>query len=355
MLKSTRRLITAGVFALLTAALIAAATLLPEVFFSFYPALSRRMLAVLAAITEPLPFALWEWLALALIVWAVVSLVRAICRRRVLTWLTGVLMGVSIGVFLFVGLWGLNHFGPTINEKLGFSVEEYTPEQLRAATEYYLSVANELSAQVPRDENGLFDPGDFNALAEAAGEGYQKLAEEYDTFDGSTARVKKLASSWFFGKMSLTGIFVDFTGESCVSTTAYGNALPFTMCHEIGHRMGLAAEDEANFAAFLACDANESVVFRYSGYYEAFVYCYRALYQVDPDAAAEVWAQAGELVAADYRGAYQHYQAVSSETATKVSDAVNDTYLKVFSEESGVQSYGEVTDLLIAWYQLSAA
>lgn len=29
---------------------------------------------------------------------------------------------------------------------------------------------------------------------------------------------------------------------------------------------------------------------------------------------------------------------------------VNDTYLKAFSEESGVQSYGEAADLLIAWY-----
>ena len=37
----------------------------------------------------------------------------------------------------------------------------------------------------------------------------------------------------------------------------------------------------------------------------------------------------------------------------KVQDAaqkVNDTYLKAFSEESGVQSYGEAADLLIAWY-----
>ena len=31
-------------------------------------------------------------------------------------------------------------------------------------------------------------------------------------------------------------------------------------------------------------------------------------------------------------------------------ECVNDTYLKAFSEESGVQSYGEVADYLIAWY-----
>lgn len=347
--KAIRRLIASGVFAALTLGLVFVAMAVPG-FFSVYPAVSRRMLAGLAALTEPVPFAVWEWVALGLIVWAIVSLVLAIRKKRVVRWLAGLLMGVCIGVFLFVGLWGLNHFGPSIDEKMGFPVSETSTQQLRQAAEYYLSVANELSTQVPRDADGLFDPGDFDQLAAHAGDGYQILAKTYDTFDGSTVRVKRLASSYFFGKMGLTGIFVDFTGESCVSSTTYGSSLPFTMCHEIGHRMGFAAENEANFAAFLACDASESVVFRYSGYYEAFVYCYNALARADAAAAQAVWQQANEWVAADCTGAHQHYQKITSEAAEKVSDAVNDTYLKVFSEESGVQSYGQVTDLLIAWY-----
>ena len=36
-------------------------------------------------------------------------------------------------------------------------------------------------------------------------------------------------------------------------------------------------------------------------------------------------------------------------------ECVNDTYLKVFKEESGIQSYGEVAVLLIAWYLKEAA
>lgn len=347
--KTIRRLVASGVFAVLTLALVFVAIAVPG-FFSVYPALSRRMLAGLAELTGPVPFAVWEWIALGLVVWAIVSLVLAIRKKRVVRWLTGVLLGVCIGVFLFVGLWGLNHFGPSIDEKMGFPVTETSTEQLRQATEYYLSMANTLATQVPRDANGQFDPGDFDQLATRAGDGYKILAQTYNTFDGSTVRVKRLASSHFFGKMGLTGIFVDFTGESCVSSTTYGCSLPFTMCHEIGHRMGFAAENEANFAAFLACDANESVLFRYSGYYEAFVYCYNALYRTDSGAAQAVWQQANEWVVADYTGAHRHYQAITSEAAEKVSDAVNDTYLKVFSEEAGVQSYGQVTDLLIAWY-----
>ena len=45
----------------------------------------------------------------------------------------------------------------------------------------------------------------------------------------------------------------------------------------------------------------------------------------------------------------KHYQTYEG-PAEEVGIAVNDTYLKAFSEESGVNSYGEVVDYLIAWH-----
>lgn len=355
MFKTVGRVITSVSLLVATGIMIALACIFPDFIFSFYPALSRRLLSWLAGATSVFPFALWEWIAVALVLWLLYSLVRSIIKHRLLRWLAGLLLGVSIGIFLFVGLWGLNHFGPTMAEKLSLDVHESSVEELKQATQYYLTQANALSSQVPRDENKLFDPGSFDTLAEKAADGYRVLARQNDTFNGSTAPVKKLASSSLFAKMGLTGIFVDFTGESCVSTNTYANALPFTMCHEIGHRMGFAAEDEANFAAFLACDANESVIFRYSGYYESFVYCFNALYEEDEAAAMSVWAQANDLVRADYQGAYAHYEKVVSKTASAVSDKINDTYLKAFSESSGTKSYGDVADLLIAWYKVASA
>ena len=60
-----------------------------------------------------------------------------------------------------------------------------------------------------------------------------------------------------------------------------------------------------------------------------------------------------QLIRADAQAANEHY----AQYEGKVQDAaqkVNDAYLKAFSEETGVQSYGEVADLLIAWYQQKA-
>lgn len=350
-MKTVSRVITSVILLILTGILVALAVFLPDFFFSFYPVLSRRMISFLAGVSSVVSFAIWEWIALALIVWLLYTLIRSFVKHRFARWLSGLLFGVSLGVFLFVGLWGLNHFAPPLSERLGLSAAPSSREDLQAAAEFYLAKANELSMQAERDENGLFCPGDFDELAAQASDGYKALAKENELFDGSTVPVKKLASSKLFAKMAITGIFVDFTGESCVSTETFSAALPYTMCHEIGHRMGLAAEDEANFAAFLACDASPSVSFRYSGYFEAYCFCYSALYDIDPDAAFSVMRGASDFVKADYQGEAVHYEQVVSQTASNVSEHVNNTYLKVFSETSGTASYGEVTDLLIAWYK----
>lgn len=72
-------------------------------------------------------------------------------------------------------------------------------------------------------------------------------------------------------------------------------------------------------------------------------------YKADKTAASEIWQSLKEGVRADIQAANTHY----AQYEGKVQDAatkVNDTYLKAFSEEAGVQSYGEAADLLIAWY-----
>ncbi len=350
MIKPLRRLISAGAFLLLLGALVLAAKKWTEPFFAFYPKISRKILAFLAGLTAPVPVPVWELAVCALAVWLIVSFVLALKRSRFLLWLTGVVEFVCGAAFVFVAIWGLNYFAPPMQERLGFEVEQYTVQELREAAEYYLAQANAAAREVPRGADGVMLEEDFADLAEHAGDGYQALAETMPCFDGSTARVKKLLSSKFMGATGTTGIFIAFTGESSVSSTTFRSSLPFTMCHEIGHRMAFARENEANFAAFLACSVSERADFRYSGYYLAFVYCYNALYRVDRDAASSLWASACGEIKADAAASREHYEKVENEKVSEATYRVYDSYLKAFSVESGKQSYGEVVDLLTAWY-----
>ena len=354
-MRTIGRLILAAVFLLLTAALAAVANYMPELFFAFYTDFSRDALAFLSGITAPFPFAVWEVLLALIVLLALYFLVRNLAQKKgFFCWLAGVVLLVSILVFGFVGLWGVNHFGPPIADRVGLEVAEgYSKEQLIATTKYMAEQAGYWADQVERNENGDLTI-DFPAMAKQAGEGYEVLAQTNPFFDGSDAPVKLLLVDEAFSYMGITGIFVPFTGESGANPGAYNASIPFTMCHELAHRLTVAPEDEANFCAFLACKESERPAFRYSGWYSAFVYTYNALHKADREAAYAIWDSMSERLKQDCRNANTHYDQYDGEVQ-EAAQKVNDTYLKVFKEESGVQSYGEVADLLIAWYLREAA
>lgn len=350
MTKTILRLTLSGALLLVTALAVVAAKYFGTFFFDFYPAFSRWVTAILAGATSIVPFALCELLLVALILWFFISLVRAIVKKHIVRWLTGVLLCVCILLTAFVGIWGLNYYAPPMRERLGLSDRQFTVAELKEATVYYRDRANEFADKVMRGDMGVMKEYEFADLAKAAGDGFETLSQSIEDFDGSTVRVKQLLSSPLQGKLGTTGVFICLTGESCVSTTTHSASMPFTMCHEIGHRMAFAREDEANFAGFLACVANNRPEFQYSGYYAAFRYCYAALAQQDPTAAQEVWSGVYGAVARDWADSTEHYKALRNEKAAELSDTVYDAYLKSFSVASGVQSYGEVTDLLLVWY-----
>ena len=351
-MKTIGRLILSAIFLVLTGVMAAVAHSAPELVFAFYPDLSRKILSALASVTAVVPFCVWEILLLLAVLWLIYTLVNVFRRhgRGFFAWVSGIVLALSVFAFAFVGVWGLNHFGPTVAESLSLSVREYSVAELTEATRYYAAEATRLAPSIARDAGNVGQFSDFDTLAKQAGAGYEPLAQKYALFTGSTARVKKLATWKMFSHFGVTGIFVCVTGESCVNPDTYAAWLPFTMCHEIAHRQAVAAEDGANFCAYLACMENPNVEFQYSGAMAAYIYCSNALMKADRAAATEIWNNVDPGIRADAQAANAHY----AQYEGKVQDAaqkVNDAYLKAFSETSGVQSYGEVTDLLIAWYQ----
>lgn len=329
--------------------------------FPAYRHFSKAWLTLLSTITGWVPFALWDILLLAFAVIAVVVLIwRLVHRQRVLPWLSVVSLVLALTAFAAVAGWALNHYAPPLAQDLGLEVREYTVDELSGATAFYLEEAARRAPEVPRDEEGTLIKQDVYELGRIAGTSYAALGERYEVFaHGSSAPVKALL---LWGEPLLysgyVGMFWAPTGEATVAYNCADADIPFSMCHEAAHRLGLASEEEANFAAYLACAASDDVRFSYAGAYNAFVYCFNKLYEASPDAAVELLntaaaSELGEgvrLVWADHRATYEHYQAYES-CFEEVGDAVNEHYLQSFGETSGVRSYGLVVDYLIAWQQ----
>lgn len=351
-LRFVGRLILAAILFILTGLLMAVAAAAPEMLFSFYETYGKTALDAIASVTGKVSFCVWEIVALLLLLSFVYSLIQAIRRLRILSWLAGVAVTAGVLVFAFVALWGLNHYAPPVEDKLNLSVREYSAQELIAATKAYAAQANDLADTVPRDENGLAVMASFETLAAKADDGYAALSE-YTLFSGTYPTVKKLIAWPLYSKIGTTGIYMCLTAEPSVNPDTYPVWLPITMCHELAHSKLVAAEDGANFCAYLACMENPDAQFRYSGAVAAFVYCNNALGNYDKEAVAEVWNTLDSRVRADILAANAHYQQYEG-AVQDAAEKVNDAYLKAFSEKSGVRSYGEVADLLIAWYLKNA-
>ena len=357
MMKMLRGYIAAGIIGALAWVLTKFGERFTTLVDMIYPYVIRTMQGFLATWSGAVDMLIWQVLAVALGVVALGGLVVVIVMKwNPISWAGWVLAGVSTVWLLHTAMFGLNYYAGPLAEDLRLEVGRYSVSELAEATEYYRDKANELATQVERDAEGNVAFSDFHVLAKKAGAGFHTLTYDYSypIFAGSTEPVKELGWADMYTSMGITGFTCGITGEAAVNPQIPDVTLPFTMCHEMAHRMCIASEKDANFAAFLACSVHEDVQFRYSAYYMAYRYCYSALATAQSTnaaaAAARIDSEVSDLLRRDLKYYDSFFSTKKDEKATKVADTVNDTYLKTSGESAGIASYGQVCDLLVNWH-----
>ena len=357
MMKMLRGYIAAGIIGALAWVLTKFGERFTTLVDMIYPYVIRTMQGYLATWSGAVDVLIWQVLAVALGVVALGGLVVVIVMKwNPISWAGWVLAGVSTVWLLHTAMFGLNYYAGPLAEDIRLDVGRYSVSELAEATEYYRDRANALATQVERDAEGNVAFSDFHVLAKKAGEGFHTLTYDYSypVFAGSTEPVKELGWADMYTSMGITGFTCGITGEAAVNPQIPDVTLPFTMCHEMAHRMCIASEKDANFAAFLACSVHEDVQFRYSAYYMAYRYCYSALATAQSTnaaaAAARIDSEVSDLLRRDLQYYDSFFSSKKDEKATQVADTVNDTYLKTSGESAGIASYGQVADLLVNWH-----
>lgn len=294
-----------------------------------YPYMIRVLVPSLTHWTAGVDFNVWQVLLVFIIAGVLTSIVlMLVFRWNVVQWLGWVLAVSCLFSFLNTGILGLGGYTSPISESLRLEMQDYSQEHLEATAIYYRDLASSLADKVKRNSDGTADLSDFDALAKQAGDGYNHLTYDrgFAALSGDTSPVKQLGWSDAYTDRGITGMTVLITGESAVNPNVPEAALPFTMCHEMAHRMGVSKNPEADFAAILACSSNASVEFQYSGYLMAYRACYMAL------AKYGVGAQTNLSVDADPR-------------VTKDMNA----YSGFLSPEENTVS-GTLVDLIVSWH-----
>lgn len=356
-MKYIRGYVAALVFGVFTWALMEFSKTHTRLVDMVYPYLTRLVQTSLADWTATVDFCLWQVLVVLMVAILIATLVAmVILKWNPIQWLGWVLAGASFLFLLHTGVYGLNSYAGPLAEDIRLHTTEYTVSELARATAYYRDKANELALQIPRDSQGKPVYPTFEEMAELVADGYQALTREYSysVFAGSTVPVKKLGWTEMYDAMGIDGVTMPLTGEAAVNPNIPAFVIPFTMCHEMAHRMCIAYERDANLSGFLACMANPDPRIQYSGYFMAFRYCYNGLAGVSTSTAQaacrELLAGVNDAMNSDLKDYREHYNKAVKPTASNVANTVNNTYIQVSGDSQGVRSYGEVCDLLVSWH-----
>ena len=351
-MKYWRGYLTAAILGVFTWVLIQMGQRYSTLVDMVYPYVTRSVQTFLTAWTGAFDFLVWQTALVFLAVLLIATLVLVfIFRTKIVRWLGWAVAAVVLVVCLHTGLYGLNIYAGPIEDDLRLDMVDYTQSELEAATVFYRDKANELSAGITRDEDGEPVFSDFETLAGQTGEGYLYLAREqsYSVFGGDHTPVKKLGWAGIYSAMGKTGIFVPLTGEAAVNPKIPDQGIPFAMAHEMAHRLCIARDEEANFAAFLNCQASSSAEYQYSGYMMAYRFCIEALASVDEAAAEEIHSGCTEQLAADLEGYDRFFDENRDEQMTRLVDTVTDTYAEATAEETQVLR-SSVCDYLVNWH-----
>lgn len=180
----------------------------------------------------------------------------------------------------------------------------------------------------------------------------EKLGQRYHRLSGHYPYPKPILNTWILSVQQTTGVYSPFTVEANYNRDIAYYDIPFTICHELSHLRGYMQEEEANFIGVLATIGADDLYFNYSGYVSAWVYAGNALARIDSTAFATLYSRINTRTRQDmlYNNAYwQQFEGKPAEA----HEQLNDAYLKMQGQTSGVRSYGHVTDLMLEYFAKS--
>ena len=320
----------------------------------------------LGFLTEKLPFSLME-MGIILAVPVFLILIVLWVRHLFYEWdrigevlqksFWNVAAAGSILFFWLTLMCNVNYNRYTFAEISGLTIQPSSTEELYqlclTLAEEAVQLREQLVLEGLEDEEGVFTlkEDSIRELSKTAAAGYRKLGEQYQQFAYPTIRTKSIFFSHQMSYTNLVGVYCPFTMEANINQESADYSVPSTICHELAHYYGFMREDEANFIGYLVCKNAGNLEYEYSGTMLALIHAGNQLAAVDMERYTELWLHYSDGIIADLRKNSEYWEEFKDNKVMEVSQTVNDSYLKANHQTDGIQSYGRMVDLLLAYYR----
>ena len=252
-------------------------------------------------------------------------------------------------VFFFYLLWGFNYDRVQLEKRLGLETPGLGAAELAAEAVWASESAAVSRATIPDASDSVLVARMLPARLESD---LRRALSQVLTGLGYPApgrvRVRIFHPGGWMMRFSSSGVYIPYFGEGYAAGGILPSEKPFTMAHEMVHGFGLTDEGDANFLAFLACDASGDPVIRYSGFLSYWGYVSGELSRAAPAEFRSLWAKLPPGMKADIRAERENWNRYRG-VLTRISNRVYERYLRSQGVREGMLSYSRFVNLVAAW------
>jgi hypothetical protein len=298
-----------------------------------------------------LPFSLGDLLytffGISIVLWVIRRFKQKFRNPRF--WIIEAMATLSIVYACFHIFWGFNYYRLPLHKALEIE-KDYTTEELYSLSEILITESNKLHNQLAKNDSvSVMIPYSKDEIFEKTIAGYANISKDYPELIYKGESLKRSLYSIPLSYMGFNGYLNPLTGEAQVNTQIVSYKIPTTASHEIGHQLGFAKENEANFIACLSTMNHPDAYFRYSGYTFALRYCLSELYRRDPEKFETLKAKMNPGILENYREVEDLWLAHQN-PFEPLFQAFYNRFLIVNNQADGMKSYSYVVALLVNYF-----
>ena len=252
---------------------------------------------------------------------------------------------LSVTIFLFYSLWGLNYFKTPLLSKL--DIGEVKFESLQKTLNELIDDVNKVHLSLG-DEDSTIDSLEFDKEKIMS----ELKLENIKKFDKiSTIKfVKKSIIPRIYLYQGVSGYINPFTLEAIVVEEIPSIDFSITVLHEQAHQLGYAAEEDANFLAFISSINNQDPLIQYSGYVFGLSYLLNEIQINHKEDLSSFTDKINVGIIEDINSRRKFWQKYTNNILNDLQNVLYDFYLKSNNQKAGIASYSRIVNHIINYY-----
>ena len=256
---------------------------------------------------------------------------------------------LSVLYFIFHLFWGLNYYRTPLTQKLNLKTN-YSTEDLIKTTKEIILLTNKVHFDITNDTEKVVSLKlNFEDLKKEINIGYKNISKKYPFLKYYPSNQKKSLFSTPISYMGFSGYFNPFTNETQLNWHTPKNSQPITQAHEQAHQLGFAAENEANFIAFLATNENNNIFIKYSALTFALKHCLNDLFIKDLDSFNYLKSSVNYGVLKDFENRQKKWNYFKN-PLEPLFKKIYSKFLNFNNQKLGIKSYSYVVAHIVNYY-----